>query len=1003
MASNLYTISATESMADILAQGLYQRFKADPLALAAGVIYVPTRRSVLSLRDAFFQLTQQLNSSSILLPRIVPLGDVMSDGGQDFDLATVDLANISDFRFARPIAHEAQLLILAKLLRQSGFFKASHSQFLHMAQALSGLLDELMIAKKDITALSQITVDEEYAQHWQRNLMFLQDVLLRQWSGLLHQMGMCHAIDYLHKRLELEAKRVQNSQQGWFLAAGSTGSRPAIADFLACLLAHPNGEVILPDFANNLSAETYQAILDDYTHPQHIMVKNIMAWKIAPQTIMPWSSAKGNVAENAKTQDTYGYQQSVLNFAFRSVKDEAKPKGAFVAHALQHVELVECDTSQQEAWVIALMMRQGIAEGKRTVLVVADHELARRVTQILRCHYGIWVQASQGLRLDLSPAGRYLLLLSQAWQTNFRDDTVLLSLLQHPFSCFGHARAEILPMIRKIQKQLRKQLLDGGVQKSFREELHQAFSNSFRWQPFLGEEPREEPREEPGGEAEEHTTEHQARIFPLQMWLDRFIALAQMQTIDSSASGAPQCFSGADGKACYDLLMRTSLHAQHYPPLNHQGFGEVLRFFLVQEIYRPQRDYHPDIEILGSWESRMISAQRVIIGGLCENVWPKSNSGDLWFNRDMRKQLGLGSPEIKIGLAAHDFLQNLQKNEVFLTRARQNQGSVTLESRFLTRLKVTFPAWAQAQTLNNRWVQWQIAAGSQLAKAERLPKITAPDPKPDIAYVPRELHVTEIEKWMRDPYGLYARKILTLQPLTHFFTDTASIRFGLLVHKILECSVHDSESLAIQAEKWVGQYIKGAGRQAVARVRLQNIIAFVSENYDAECEHFSEISGEAKFITPDGHSVIVRGRADSIRLSREASISGLRITIIDYKTGEIPSISEQENFQAPQMPWLQLILQQAGFDLSAYAGQLIIELAYWQLKPRFGKSKIDVFLPKKSEPELAEIISDYQQNWLALWDDFLAGRRGFQAIPDRALAPKYNDYAHLARHKEWGE
>ena len=136
-----------------------------------------------------------------------------------------------------------------------------------------------------------------------------------------------------------------------------------------------------------------------------------------------------------------------------------------------------------------------------------------------------------------------------------------------------------------------------------------------------------------------------SQIRPLQEWVKDFIALASVQSLEKGKDaegqeGQAKCFSGADGRAAEKLLNELLAFGKHYPAIHHEAFVEILQFFIAQEIYRPQSDYHPDIQILGSWESRMAYADRIVIGGLSEGVWPNKNQEDLWFNRSMRAELG---------------------------------------------------------------------------------------------------------------------------------------------------------------------------------------------------------------------------------------------------------------------------------------------------------------------------------------------------------------------------
>ena len=352
-------------------------------------------------------------------------------------------------------------------------------------------------------------------------------------------------------------------------------------------------------------------------------------------------------------------------------------------------------------------------------------------------------------------------------------------------------------------------------------------------------------------------------------------------------------------------------------------------------------------------------------------------------------------PEMRVGLSAHDFVQNLQKPEIFLTRSKQIQSAIALESRFLTRLKVAFPAWAEFElqlgSPSEIWRQW---ARGLLAGGENIRQIKRPEPKPDIELVPRKLSVTRLELLRRDPYSIYSKDILRLSPLTQFFDDKQASLFGSLVHKILENMPEKQSEIETIAKQIIAQNIQGAGRQFLEFVRIKNILQICTEYFagdDKGAQYYHELLGEAVFQTPEGHEVCINGKADLI-----ANFQG-QIKIIDYKTGAISSKVERADFLSPQLPILANILLKNGFEkMLETSPPSEIALFYWQLKSRASTSKQDKF-----SDDDGMMIKDYLQKYLEIWDGFLSGRTSFAAIPDPDTPPDYNPYAHLARHKEW--
>src|SRR5262249_33538284 len=58
-------------------------------------------------------------------------------------------------------------------------------------------------------------------------------------------------------------------------------------------------------------------------------------------------------------------------------------------------------------------------------------------------------------------------------------------------------------------------------------------------------------------------------------------------------------------------------------------------------------------------------------------------------------------------------------------------------------------------------------------------------PRPPVSARPRQLPVTQIETWIRDPYAIYARHILNLRALDELDVDPNRADLGNAVHKAL--------------------------------------------------------------------------------------------------------------------------------------------------------------------------------------------------------------------------
>ncbi len=975
----LYRAPFGVSLVDYVAEQLLQRYQDNLAMLGEGVIYLPTRRAVNGLRQSFLALSHSgAQKQNFILPTMIALGDVAMDALEEGLMMThqnqpENQQNI--FEMADPIQTHLRLLMLAKIILTMPNFEGNHGQALHMAQSLARLLDKLQIAGKEIDDLDKIQLEGDYATHWQKNATFLKGVLRKQWRDYLKETNKCDVVEHNNRMLHLEGEKIElgrNSQmpQRWYLAVGSTASRPAVAEFLATIMQSTNGEVVLPGYIAPQNDAEMEAVLKDAMHPQYILYQNIKAWGANPELPL-WG-------ETTQYQEVkLPYLQEIFRTSKMLLPEQSRKKMA--NYIPEQIKLIEAESTWQEANIIALMIRQGIEQKEKTLLVTADDDLARLVVSLMKNRYDIDLEFTQGLPLVNSVSGRYLLMLTRAWQENFKKPESLLPLWQHPFSCFGIARIDALQKLRLMQYKARKKIGDNIAYMKLREEF----------MLLLDIKPME--------------AKHR---MPLRKWLDGLIELLANCSKDADkqiniATEEIRAFQHEDGIACLRLLEKLRVGADEYPPLDAENFYQLLRFFLEVEIYRPQREFYPEIAILGTLESRMQHGASVILGGMREGAWPRAPQQDLWFNRAMLETLGLPPRQITIGQSAHDFLQLLSAPKLFITLPQKVNGLLVNESRFITRLKLAFPKWAEQQKVEqgNDAMQWREWADKIYHSQHSSPLTTPPHIKKSNV-MPDKVSVTQLEILLKNPYGFYAKHILRLRALPHFHDDAKAMIWGNLVHRILDNDDMSMATLSQRADKIIADEIEGVIKQKLVRVRVENILEFVAEQTQDLQKNHHECSGEVKIITQAGNEFLITGKADSIQ-----SYHGGKYHIVDYKTGGVPSKTERiEDLLAPQLPLLGLILQTGEFkDMSQ--GLDAVSLDYWQVKTRKKENKITQMANDKDD--VKQLIQDYREKITALWDDYQQGTRAFKMVVaddeeiDKEITLKYNDYEHLARQKEW--
>jgi ATP-dependent helicase/nuclease subunit B len=373
-------------------------------------------------------------------------------------------------------------------------------------------------------------------------------------------------------------------------------------------------------------------------------------------------------------------------------------------------------------------------------------------------------------------------------------------------------------------------------------------------------------------------------------------------------------------------------------------------------------------------------------------------------NRAMRKAVGLPSPEEQLGLAAHDFVMaSCAAKRVILSVPRRRDGAPAVPSRWLVRLDALLAGQGRRQVAHPA-AAWSRAIDRPVGAARQ---VVPPAPVPPVELRPRRLSVTEIETFLRDPYAIYAKHVLRLRKLSPLEESADAADYGSIVHEGLKRffqrnGVAWPANAGAQLDGDMEAALQEAGmRPALAcwwRPRLRRIAAWVLEAELKRRERGTplllceERPGAWRFAAPAGEFTL-HGRAD--RIERRAD--GV-FAILDYKTGTPPSGAKVEAGLAPQLPLEAAMLREGGFgdELRGEAG----ELTYWHIPGGFEPGKV-MTLFKGDAEHTAGIIgwaAVKLQELVAAFDD---PAQAYLSQPSPGAAPRFSDYAQLARVAEW--
>ena len=999
----VYTIAAGVPFVDALAAGIVAGTGTDPAVLPAVRILVPTRRGGRALTTAFLR---QSGGRAMLLPRISPIGDIDEDelafGDQALSMGAGmgGDALAAELSLPPPIPPIRRQLLLTRLILAFDRKATTPDQAARLAAELARLLDRVHTEGLDFRRLGEL-VPERFAEHWELTLDFLA-IVTEHWPRVLAEEGCLDPADHRNRLIKAQARAWREAPPATpVLAAGSTGSVPATAELLVTVSRLPQGAVILPGLDQDADDETWDAL--EPTHPQYGMARLLQRFGIHRHDVQPWPVPGPAVPRAARS--------IMINRALRpaATADQWRDGGALGAAAMEGVTRIDAPGPEEEARAIALIMRATVeTDGKTAALTTPDRPLARRVAAELQ-RWNLVVDDSGGRPLAQTQPGAFLRLTARAVAEDLAP-VPLLAMLKHPLAAGGERPANF----RRLVRQLERLILRGPRPQPGTAGLAAALVQSQAEASEIA--PRSDVAER-WRRLSRLVAELEASVAPFAALfrvgralvgelITAHVAMAERIAASDEDGGAARLWRGEAGEAAAAFAAELSEAADALPPIATSAYPAFLDALLADRVVRPHYGGHPRLAIWGPLEARLQRADVMILGSLNEGTWPPKVDGSPWMSRPMMTEFGLPLPERRIGLSAHDFTQAFAAPEVVLTRARRVEGAPTVESRWLLRLNNLIRG-AGSQRLDGAepprldgaepWLEWQriLDAAATASPAE------PPAPCPPVAARPRQLSVTQIEKWMRDPYSIYALHILKLRPLDPLDADPGAADYGSFVHRALDLFLKDTEAalpadaldrLLTAGRLALGNHLDRPGVRAFWWPRFERIARWFleveRERRTGVRRTVSEVRGRLVFDAPAGPFTLT-ATADRIDLLADGSLA-----IVDYKTGSPPSKKEVAAGFAPQLP-LEAAIAAAGC-FEAVAGAPIAALEYWQLTGSEPAGKCTA--TGGHAQQLAESAIAGLQQVVAVFDH---PETCYPARPRPSAAPTFSDYEHLARVREW--
>ena len=1047
--ANIRTIAPSLPFLRVLAQTLcdgsltpgYRYDETDPLSLASVTIYVPTRRAARVLRSEFVDL---LGGRSAILPVIRPLGETDGDSG----FFEIDSPAIMDM--AEPLPGTARLLELARLIlawrnRLPQIVRDIHSDSplvapaspadaIWLARDLSDLIDSLENEERDWQDMEGLQA-QDHALWWQLTAEFLK-IASAFWPARLEELGRSSAVRHRNALLRSEAQRLSALKTtGPVIIAGSTGSIPATAELIVAVSKLPQGVIVLPGLDLAMDEADWREIdpvLESgeradpawCTHPQHGLFQLLKRLGVTRHEVRPLGEPSADMAlrgeilsramSPARSTDRWsGWRQTL------------EPQA--VAAAFADVCLIEAANEREEATAIAIAIRLALEEPGRhgesqAALITPDRALARRVAAEL-ARFGITADDSAGTPLSATPQGTLLQLLLEA-TLRPGDPVAIVSLLKHPLARFGLAdearmqavdALELLALrggVSEVDIATLEPLLDRRLSEN-EEDRH-----APHWRSALPENAADSARDlarrvtaatEPLASAlvkRRRDGRGLTTSFTLTEWAERTGRALEAVAIDERGDLAA-LWSGEAGDTLAELLTGI-IGTDGQIEADGPQWIDIMAAFTTGQAVKPRAMSHPRVFIFGTLEARLQNVDTLILGGLNEGSWPDQTSNNPFISRSMKAEIGLPPPEQQIGQLAHDFEMANGTRRLIYSRSLRQGSTPTVASRWLQRL-LALCGKDFSDALRRRGDRYRHGA-AMLDQGERQALARRPDPRPPKELQPVKYSFSEVGRLRRDPYAVYARRVLKLDPVDPFNRDPGASERGTLYHAIVDRFVREGHDPATTAGVQAMENILNEAFDAeqlpahidtVWRPRFREVAsAFLRweiERRPQIRETFTEVPAGMEIAAA---GIRLTGIADRIDLTGPDSAD-----IIDYKTGSNPSPKQARTLLDPQLALEAAALRDGAFRKTG--ARVPENLLYVRLRPgqRFGVETVNNEFSARGK-DVPKTAMDLAEDSIAQLVKFVtllqSGERGFvsRLVPMREQ-DYGGEYDHLARVAEW--
>ena len=841
---------------------------------------------------------------------------------------------LDDVALLPEVSSQTRWLLLTWLLRHVRTAEGSEGtaeQDSLLAHSLGQVMDRLGEFDHSLSDL-QIPEYADYGSHWDR-LAEIIAVVQDFWPKWCAEHQCLDPIPRRNAVLSILAKSIDYP----IIIAGSSGRAVAVQALMQAVLAAPQGWVYLQGLEVVSAPEIIARIP---THPGYALARLMTALDVVP--------------EPAGRDNFY-------RAVFRSQSEEMP----VVDHVPENLQALVLPDRNSEVGVCALLVREALAQGQSDIaVIVQDTDFVDSLERWL-VRWNIGLDRVAGFPMPRTPEGRLLRLIMDIWSQGL-DWVRFLALLRHPLVHCGMTRTELARCTARLESLVPEGYDDTSVAAAFRRSAEE----DFRWlEPFrvLYDKPAERSVADFAG-----------------LWCATFENLCQNPDGVIPDSAAMQVLA-----TWQERLVTMAEHLGDTPVSVADFAGMVLPMLAVLRVATPPRGA-VSVSVLSAMEARLMRFDRVIIPMMNYGVVPHPPAPEPWLTRQQYQDCAMPPPEETIGLSGHDFIALCHQSEVFLLRAEKIADRMVAASVWWQRLDATWRAVRGHSMVSERQnALWQGYLAAVIVGADN-PGAGRPCPNPPPEVRPKSLRVTQIQTLFCNPYEIYIRQILSLQPHPVRRSETLALRRGIFLHQLVQDFVAATPG---QPEQWLQQQAETLLRtQAFTPLEAQALRYGVMRMAEQFCATERDFTGLVNQLEVAGvwnvSAVQIRGRTDRLIIDHDG------IQLVDYKSGTAPGSKSITQRYQWQLPVLALMIRAGAFG----ALNTVKDVGYW----RIGGSKTEGLHWLSGVLE-EEFLHRVEQELKQRLQDMRTGDAAFLALPDPECLPDFTTMEHLTRAEEWLE